>query len=716
MKNFERHIAEEFVLHTSKNVFLTGRAGTGKTTFLRHIINATNKNAVVVAPTGVAAINAKGMTIHSMFQLPLTSFIPSNDPVDLNLCNNRIGLAKHMKYRIERRKLFENLELLVIDEISMVRADLLDAIDFILRTIRKNKIPFGGVQLLVIGDLFQLSPVVKDNIWPILKPYYNSPFFFDSLAWKLSSPIKIELQTIYRQKDESFIKILNNVRLGIKKDEDIVRLNQNFSSSMQDDGIITLTTHNYKADAINSKQMKQLKAKPHKYKADIEGRFNESAYPTSEEISLKVGAQVMFIRNHSEGLYFNGKIGIIDEIIADDITVRFMESDQTIIVEKEEWKNTKYTLNKETKIIEQETIGSFSQYPLKLAWAITVHKSQGLTFDKVNVDLSQSFAPGQMYVALSRCRTLEGLSLRSKVIPNNIIIDNRISTYYDATAIDENIELALKQAKIEYSNEQLIKAFRFGSMLNQLDDWKQMIIDKDMPEQGNAYVLQKKINSVINKLVNVGISFQKQLSTLQLDNENPEIIVERSLKAIKYFTHEFYQDTVLPLESHIKKYKIKKGARKYTFFLRELLNDIWLVIESLYTLKYREILIHTNTPPYKKKTYFNSGELNKPQKPKKGETYELTLELFKTGRSLEEIAAARNLKLSTIQGHMTRWLEDKTLDIYQLMEEKRVENLLKFFNKNKDESLNDLVHNAPTNPSYTEMRWIRIHANLDADK
>ena len=314
-RNIERELAEEFILYTDSNIFLAGRAGTGKTTLLQEVLLKTKKKSVIVAPTGVAAINAGGMTIHSMFQLPTKSFIPSNDVIDRDFFINRNQLVSVQKIRKERRRLLQEIELLVIDEISMVRADLLDAVDFTLRRLRKNQQPFGGVQLLVIGDLFQLAPVVKESVWPGLNRYYKTPFFFSSIAWKHSNAITIELKTIYRQEDDEFINILNNIRNGIKNKEDIDRLNENFDHKLRADETITLTTHNKKAEAINQTELTRLESPPIKLKAKITGQFNESSYPTKETITLKEGAQVMFIRNHSDGLHYNGKIGTVQSSI-----------------------------------------------------------------------------------------------------------------------------------------------------------------------------------------------------------------------------------------------------------------------------------------------------------------------------------------------------------------------------------------------------------------
>lgn len=709
MENYERHIAEQFVLNTSKNVFLTGKAGTGKTTFLRDIVDKTVKNTIVVAPTGVAAINAKGTTIHSIFQFPLTAFIPSNDVVDMDICTNRYGLSRHMKYRSERKKLFVSLELLIIDEISMVRADLLDAIDFALRTVRKIQEPFGGVQLLVIGDLFQLSPIVRHNIEPILRKYYKSPYFFDAKAWELSNPINIELKKIYRQKDEKFINILNNIRNGIANEEDLSTLNNNYKPFSEEDDTLILTTHNNKADQINNNKLDRLSTKKRIFKADISGKFNESSYPMSEVIELKVGAQVMFIKNNTEENYFNGKIGKVVGFSRDVIRVKSDEDDYSIDVSKEEWKNTKYTIDKEEKTIKQETIGSFEHYPLKLAWAITVHKSQGLTFDKVNVDLSKTFASGQMYVALSRSRTLEGLVLNSKVEPRNIITDNRILAYHENIKIDPNIENILKEAKEEYNFIQLVKIFYFPNIQNQLEDWKEIILENKIPQQGNAMIIYNDAYNAFVEIIKIGKGFQNQLISLQKSDSFTQI-ADRIIKSIDYFTKTIYEEVIEIIEIHIKKYKIQKGTRKYIRTLTELRNDLWDIIETLYNISYRDSKVYYKDHKYKKSVLSTKNEKNKPVI--KGETQLISLDLFEKGNSLEEIAKLRNLKLSTIQSHMTKWISEGKVELPQLMDKKTIKKLVAYIeDKDKETPLSSLVINSPIEVGYAEMRWVIMYIN-----
>jgi len=707
MQNRERYIAEQFVLNTSRNVFLTGKAGTGKTTFLQDIMDKTGKNTIIVAPTGVAAINAGGVTIHSMFHLPLTAFIPSNDFVDFNIATNRYGLLKHLRFSKEKKKIIRSLELLIIDEISMVRADLLDAVDYVLQSIRDDKKPFGGVQLLVIGDLFQLSPIVKDDVLPVLNKYYGSLFFFDSIAWQGSDPVIIEMNTIYRQKDSEFINLLNNIRNGIKRKEDIDRLNSNFQQKREDEGIVTLTTHNYKADNINNQKLDELPGKEYYFQAMVNGKFSEYSFPVSETLILKKGTQVMFVRNDPDGMYFNGKIGLVEYLDQTTIKVFFPEENKSINVEREEWKNVKYVLDKETNAIKQKEEGSFIQYPLKLAWAITVHKSQGLTFDKVNVDLSRTFAPGQMYVALSRCRSLDGLILSSKVNSGNIITDKNILNYHKNIELEKDIEQILESEKIKYDNSRLIRSFDFDNLDGILSPWKDMIIEGEISGQGNALLKYNKIEEAYNELKNVSISFQSQLSSLINSNTSDDYIIDRAEKAIVYFTENFHSGLFLPLQEHINDYRVKKNSRKYIRLLREILSDIKVIINKLYQVGFRNKIVYTGKSLFDK----NDRKKRKVIKPKqiKGETYRITLQMYQEGKTLEDIAKLRELKLTTIENHMTRWIEDGSVDINDLMEKEKLSKLIKFMKDKGEISLSELINASSVKTSFAELRWVRAY-------
>ncbi len=424
MDNPQLELAKKIIENTDTHLFLTGRAGTGKTTFLRKLAEKKPKRMVVLAPTGIAALNAKGTTIHSFFQLPFSPFVPGTTYKD----------AGYTKINKQKTKLIKSLDLVVIDEISMVRSDLLDAIDDRLRKVRQDRRPFGGVQLLMIGDLHQLSPVVKDEEWSMLKTYYDTPYFFSSRALKNSNYVAVELETVYRQSDAHFLSILNSVREGERNPSVLAELNRRYVPDFQpkkEEGYIQLVTHNYQAQIINNKELELIDSPSFVYDAKITGKFPEMSYPTDNVLALKRGAQVMFIKNDPQKRYYNGMIAKIVEITNSGFTVRPIHSSKGGLIEvcPDEWQNTRYGLNEETKEVTEVVDGVFKQFPVKLAWAITIHKSQGLTFDKVMIDASGAFAHGQTYVALSRCRTLEGIVLTSNIPSTAIISDKSVDSY-----------------------------------------------------------------------------------------------------------------------------------------------------------------------------------------------------------------------------------------------------------------------------------------------
>ena len=722
--NIEKELAEQFILFTNRNIFLTGRAGTGKTTLLQDILAKTKKKTVVVAPTGVAAINAGGMTIHSMFQFPTKSFIPSNDITDRELFINRSELVTVQKIRKERRRLLAELELLVIDEISMVRADLLDAIDFTLRRIRKNQNPFGEVQLLVIGDLFQLAPVVRDFIWPTLNRYYKTPFFFSSIAWKYSKALTIELKTIYRQEDETFISILNNIRNGVKKEEDIKRLNENFDHKLKANETITLTTHNRKANAINQTELTRIDSPEISLKAKVTGQFNESSYPTNEKIILKKGAQVMFIRNHMDGLYYNGKIGTVESKTNEGIYVRCEGDASAIMVEPIEWKNTRYRLNEASNEIEPEDIGAFEQYPLKLAWAVTVHKSQGLTFDHAIVDLEDTFAPGQLYVALSRCKSLEGLTLSSMIRPENIIVDSRVSAYYENSSPPDNVNDILEEAKREFEDINLRQCFNLQKLIDHLEAWEDGISEIDLPEKANVLQLAKQLKKKAIALQGVAVSFEKQLYNLMHTDDQSEMIrsiLDRGEKGINYFTEEVHEKIIKPLDDHRRKYMVKPRTRKYIMGLRDLISHHWIYVTRLYNLEYRDNKLFTDVPKFKRIVLFNPDKSKDSKKPKreKGETQRITLEMWNEGKSILEIAKERSLVLGTIKSHMSKWIKEGKVSIEKLMDMEKVKTAWKCIEDNPDKSSAELRGIIPFNIDYSELAMVRNWAyftGLDGKK
>lgn len=706
----DREFAKEYALHTNEVLFLTGRAGTGKTTLLKEILAETDKKSVVVAPTGVAAINSGGMTIHSFFQLPPTGFIPSDEPCDPHIFTNRRTLAKNQKFRRDRIQLIIELEFLIIDEISMVRADLLDAIDITLKRVRKNQLPFGGVQVMVIGDLFQLSPVVRRENFRVLSNYYASPYFFDSLVWQKINPITIELQEIFRQADNFFINILNNIRIGTRNEKDIESLNSRLVAEFPDN-VITLTTHNSKAQSINQTKLKNLQSRSFELEATVTGKFSPASYPVKEKIILKTGCQVMFIRNHPDGLYFNGKIGTVTEIKEDILYVSCPGDPINIPVEPTEWKNIQYSVDKESKEIYKKEIGNFRQYPLKLAWAVTVHKSQGLTFEKLILDVSETFAPGQLYVALSRAKSLEGLYLQSPVRLDNIIVDPRISTYY-AESIAALTSQDLAASKAKYYDIKIRKHWSFLPIISQLEYWEELVEESGFPEEEQMLSLIKELKDKLNELESTGQLFIKQITELTNDyltnDQKLKVIIERCHKAIFYFGAQLHDQIILPIEEHYKEWRLKAKVKKYIKFLELLQDDVWYKLNSLFKINYRTIPIHAGASPYTRTRFFDPDKSIR----KKGATYEITLELLDAGKSLEEIANVRSLALGTIEGHINRLLKQGKLEIESVMSNDRYESLVKYFPDDGDISISEIKAKAPDDATFGELRWIKTHLSL----
>ncbi len=550
--NFQ--LAANFIQHTNQSVFLTGKAGTGKTTFLKYIRNHCLQQIAVVAPTGVAAINAGGVTIHSFFQLPFGPFLPENIGLfgNQDYFNPRHSLLGKMRMNNNQRKVLQQLELLVIDEISMVRCDTLDAIDTILRSLRKRyQEPFGGVQLLFIGDMHQLPPVIPDEEWQLLNRFYKSPYFFDSKVMQTFPAAYIELDKIYRQTDATFIHILNKVRNNTLDEPTLELLHQQYQPNFQPHkkvGYITLTTHNKKADIINEEALQRISKPDVAFKATIEGEFNEKAYPADVQLRLKEGAQVMFIKNDVEKVrrYYNGKIGTVSRIEEGSIFVQCEGETTEIQVEKEKWRNIKYTLNPTTQKLEEEEVGSFTQFPLRLAWAITIHKSQGLTFEKAVIDAGAAFAPGQVYVALSRCTSLEGIVLLSKINRHSLHNDERIAQFASQKLANKQADAVLHQGKYHYQLNLLINLFDFSVTDASVLEWKQLVTDHQTAFNDTTLPFVLQIQEATAHLQQTGQKFALQLTQIASSNtatlpENNAALQDRVIAGATYFAEQTQQ-------------------------------------------------------------------------------------------------------------------------------------------------------------------------------
>ncbi|WP_235317702.1 ATP-dependent RecD-like DNA helicase [Polaribacter sp. Hel1_33_49] len=549
IENKELELALNFIEKTDRNLFITGKAGTGKTTFLHQIKKESLKRMVIVAPTGVAAINAKGVTIHSFFQMPFGPILPNQ------IANTSNQQRKFSKTKID---IIKSLDLVIIDEISMVRADLLDGIDQVLRRYKNRNKVFGGAQVLMIGDLQQLAPVVKPNEWSLLQQHYNTVYFFSSKAYQEANVVSIELKHIYRQKNEDFITILNEIRNDDLSEKSAKILNERYNptfSPSKEEGYITLTTHNRRANLINDSELNKLKTKSCFFKAEVSGKFNENAFPNDENLALKIGSQVMFIKNDSslEKRYYNGKIGVITDISKETVTVQCANEIDEIVAEKELWDNINYSINEETKELKEDIVGSFKQIPLRLAWAITIHKSQGLTFDRAVIDAEASFAHGQTYVALSRCTSLEGLVLKTPISSNAIINDKTVSTFNETVEENHPDETILNESEKNFQLNLISELFDYQPLLYPISRLIDIYYKNRTSIKGDVIDhLQTIKDDGVVALMKVSNGFKNQLNAISEDSilpENSSQIQERFIKALNYFVTQTKGNILNPLNA-----------------------------------------------------------------------------------------------------------------------------------------------------------------------
>ena len=578
-------LAERYIQETGISVFLTGKAGTGKTTFLKHIVAGCSKRLAVVAPTGVAAVNAGGVTIHSFFQLPLCPYLPDVK----ELVTEYQMPEKNRSLRKDRVKILRTLELLIIDEISMVRADILDAIDATLKRYRKNDRPFGGVQLLMIGDVQQLPPVVTESEKPFMDQVYPSPFFFNSRAFRKLGYIVIELNKIHRQRDAEFTSMLNDIRTGSPSDQTLERLNRRLDPGFEPPSgeyWIRLTTHNHQADSINREKMDALKGKSMIFKAEIDGNYPESAYPAETELRLKKGAQVMFTRNDTSGnsMYFNGKIGTVTSLDPEIIVTD--ENGNEIIVNREKWDNVRYEINPETQEIQAVNDGSFTQYPLRAAWAITIHKSQGLTFDRVVIDAGKAFSFGQVYVALSRCRSLDGIVLTTPITRKCTFRNMEVSIFENGYTPENQAVESLDNYRDSYLVDKICSAFSLGriaSLSLKLEKlWKGSLgsVYPKISARFTALVTgQDEDFSGVEAIASVGTRFQSQIREIFADQsrcteDRDAFVSERISKACAYFTVQlgYYAKSIAP--TCLVEIENKETQKVFKNIAEELLKEL----------------------------------------------------------------------------------------------------------------------------------------------
>lgn len=716
-ENHELQLANEFVEHTGSHIFLTGKAGTGKTTFLHKLKDRTAKRMVITAPTGVAAINAGGVTLHSFFQLPFGPFIPCSEPYE----NSRRRIFRFSK---EKKEIIKSLDLLVIDEVSMVRADLLDSVDYVLRRHRGNEQPFGGVQLLMIGDLLQLSPVAKEDEWQLLQRYYESVYFFSSHALGRTELFTIELNHIYRQSDLQFIKLLNQVRDNRLDPASVRKLNQRYINNFipeEDQGYITLTTHNNSADSINRERLFALAGEEYCFNAEISGDFPEHLYPTPARLVFKVGAQVMFLRNDTAAVkrYYNGKVGKIKRLSRQQITIICPDNAEEIVVEPAEWANIRYTMEKENSQIQEETIGRFKQFPLKLAWSITIHKSQGLTFDKAIIDASAAFAHGQVYVALSRCKTFEGMVLSSPVPTHGIEADQALLSFIKTCGQHPLSEKRLQEERVLYQQKLLLDCFDFQLLHNRLNYFVRLLLgNADRVQRYGVADIGQLQEIVRSDIFTVSEKFKQQLRNIFTDRVLPEsdpYTLERIGKASIWFQERFssvFDDLVLKLQVGSDN---KELNRKIVNCLNSLKQEITVKLAGIRSCEDGFSPSCYLRSISKAKIDFDP-EREKPEEKRYSEkraadsdTKQVTFDMFDRGFTIARIAEERSLVESTIVGHLCFFIETGRLDINRVISPEKQKHIRAAIAQTCNNSLRAVKEVLGESFSYQEIRLVVAH-------
>lgn len=734
--------ALRFINSTGRHIFLTGKAGTGKTTFLRNLAHRTHKAMAIVAPTGIAALNAGGTTIHSQFLFPFGMFIPdrtyAEQPAEGANWYTEAVLARRHPLNSVRKQVLRSIDLLVIDEVSMLRADLLDAIDYRLRSVRGNfRQSFGGVQLLLIGDLYQLPPVVKREEESRLNQYYNSVWFFSSRALQKDGFVYIELDRIFRQSDNDFIHVLNNLRVNRPTPEDFAFLNKYYyppDEIFDTTGIITLTTHNYRADDLNARSLRALDSESHFFEATIRDDFPESMYPVLPKLELRVGAQIMFTRNDSEdGIYFNGKLATVASISGDEIKV-ILDGSTKYTLQKSVWENKKYRVNPDTQDLEEEIAGTFEQYPVKLAWAITVHKSQGLTFDRAVIDVGQAFADGQVYVALSRLRSIQGLILRTKVDPNIVSTDKQIVSFDEQNNKPELLDSEVRVQQIDYLRREVNRTFDFEPLIREIV--RAGVEDKAEGgfEEKSMKPVLKQIKDALSEESGNTVRFRDQLKML-LDTGKQNDFLLRITKGREYYKSLLWPQVKL-LAQHIEDMRSQKRVKGYLTSLGEIdqllskkveeVDKVFHLAESILggTEKFDFRALNADRSAERAKILMETAKNAKPAKkkgkkkdPKGPSTHDISIDMAERGLTVEDIARERNLVVSTIEGHLAKGIEAGRISIFKFMRETDVEKITEVLKQMPEEfSSYDVYSKLNGQYSYGLLRAVMTHAGIRSKK